>query len=59
MNKERRCCLSIYKWGIAPFLNCECGAVEQNADHITSQCPTNRAPQRMSGLMILNDETRC
>ena len=31
----------IYKWGLAPFSNCECGATEQTADHIISQCPTN------------------
>ena len=27
---------SMYKWGIAPSPNCECGASEQTADHIIS-----------------------
>ena len=31
--------LSMYKWGVAPSPNCECGASEQTADHIISTCP--------------------
>ena len=50
---------SMYKWGLAPFPNCECGANEQTADHIISQCPTHRAPRGMFGLTVLDDETRC
>ena len=54
-----RFCSSMYKWGLAPLANCECGASEQTADHIISQCPIHRAPRGMFGLMILDDETRC
>ena len=54
-----RFCASIYKWGLAPQANCECGASEQTADHIISQCPIHRAPRGMFGLMVLDDETRC
>ena len=54
-----RFCSSMYKWGLAPLANCECGASEQTADHITSQCPIHRAPRGMFGLMVLDEETRC
>ena len=54
-----RFCSSMYKWGLAPLANCECGASEQTADHIISQCPIHRAPRGMFGLMVLDDETRC
>ena len=29
---------SMYKWGLTPSPNCECGATEQTADHIISSC---------------------
>ena len=54
-----RFCSSMYKWGLAPLANCECGASEQTAHHIISQCPIHRAPRGMFGLMVLDDETRC
>ena len=54
-----RFCLFMYKWGLAHLANCECGASEQTADHIISQCPIHRAPRGMFGLMVLDDETRC
>ena len=41
------------------FSNCECGATEQTADNNISQWPTHRAPQGLSGLMVLDDETTC
>ena len=50
---------SMHKWGLAPSSNCECGAIEQTADHIISQCPIHRAPRGMFGLTVLDDETRC
>ena len=50
---------SMYKWGLAPFSKCECGATEQTAEHIISQCPTHRAPRGVFGLTVLDDETRC
>ena len=54
-----RFCSSMYKWGLAPLANCECGASEQTADHIILQCPIHRAPRGMFSLMVLDDETRC
>ena len=30
--------LSMYKWGLAPPPNCECGATEQTADRVISSC---------------------
>ena len=54
-----RFCSSMYKWGLAPYSNCECGATEQTADHIISHCPTHRSPREMVGLSVLDDETRC
>ena len=54
-----RFCSSMYKWGLAPFSNCECGATEQTVDYIISHCPTHRAPRGMVGLSVLDNETRC
>ena len=54
-----RFCSSMYKWGLATVTNCECGAREQAADHIISQCPIHWEPRGMFGLMVLDDETRC
>ena len=31
--------LTVENQGLAPLANCECGASEQTADHIISQCP--------------------
>ena len=50
---------SMYKWGIAPSPNCECGASEQTADHVLTACPIHRAPHGARGLTVLDDETRC
>ena len=50
---------SMHKWGLAPTSNCECGAVEQTADHIILTCPTHRAPTGIHGLTVLDDDTRC
>ena len=44
--------LSMHKWGLAPSLNCECGASEQTADHILTACPIHRAPHGARGLMV-------
>ena len=30
---------SMYKWGLSPSPNCECGASEQTADHVLTACP--------------------
>ena len=49
---------SMYKWGLAPSPNCECGASEQTADHVLTACPIHRAPHGARGLTVLNDETR-
>ena len=50
---------SMYKWGLAPLRNCECGASEETADHVLTACPIHRAPHGARGLTILDDETRC
>ena len=51
--------LSMYKWGLAPSPNCDCGASEQTADHVLTACPIHRAPHGARGLTVLDDETRC
>ena len=50
---------SMYKWGLAPSPNCECGAFEQTANHVLTVCPIHRAPHGARGLTVLDDETRC
>ena len=40
-----RFCSSMYKWGLAPLANCECGASEQTADHIISVSHTSGTPR--------------
>ena len=49
---------SMYKWGLAPSPNCECGASEQTADHVLTACPIHRARHGVRGLTVLDDETR-
>ena len=50
---------SMHKWGLAPSPNCECGAPEQTADHIISECSLHRSPHGIMGLRLLDDDTRC
>ena len=50
---------SMHKWDLAPSPNCECGASEQNADHILTACSIRRVPHGARGLTVLDDETRC
>ena len=50
---------SMRKWGHASSAKCECGASEQTADHIILTCPIHRAPRRIMGLTVLDDETWC
>ena len=50
---------SMHKWGLAPSLNCDCGASEQTADHVLTACPIHRAPHGARGLTVLDDKTRC
>ena len=38
---------------------CEFRATVEIADHNITQCSTHKAPEEISGLMILDDETRC
>ena len=47
------------KWGLAPSLNCECGASQQTADYVLTACPIHRAPFGVRGLTVLDHETRC
>ena len=49
-----RSCL--YKWGMASFAACECGA-EQTVDHVVLHCPIHRPPHGLHGLTVLDDET--
>ena len=50
---------SMYKWGLAPSPDCECGASEQTADHVLTAFPIYRAPLEARDLTVLDDETRC
>ena len=47
----------MHKWGLAPTLNCKCGAAEQTAEHIILTCPVQRAPTRIRGLTVLDVNT--
>ena len=48
---------SMYKWGLTPLLDCECGATDQTADHVISTCPIHRTPQGVAGQKVLDDDT--
>ena len=50
---------SMHTWGLASSAKCECGVSEQTADHIILTCPMHRALQRIMGLIVLDDKTRC
>ena len=50
---------SVYKWVLAPSLNCECGATEQTADHVISSCLLHHVPRGTRSLQVLDDATRC
>ena len=50
---------SMYKWGLAPSPNCECGTTEQTADHVLSSCLIHHVPRGTRGLQVLDDTTRC
>ena len=41
---------SLYKWGLAPSPNCECGHTEQTANHVISSYPLNHVPRGTRGL---------
>ena len=51
-----RFCLSMYKWSLAPSLNCECDATDQTANHVISMCPIYWAPRGVAGLTDLDDD---
>ena len=51
--------LSVYKGGLAPSVNCDCGATEQTANHIISACLIHRTPRGMAGLTVWDDDTPC
>ena len=55
----RRFHLSIYKWGLAPSPNCECGANEQTADYVIFSCLLHHVPRGTRGLQVSDDATRC
>ena len=50
-------CSCSYKWGMASFATCECGAEEQTVDHAVLQCPIHRPHHELHGLTVLYDET--
>ena len=50
---------SMYKWGLAPSSNCECGVTEQTADHVISSCFIHHVPRETRGLQVLDGATRC
>ena len=50
---------SMHKWGLAPSLNCECGASEQTADHVLTAYSIHQVPHGARGLTVLDDKTRC
>ena len=50
---------SMYKWGLAPSPNCECGATEQTADHVISSCLIHYVPRGARGLQVLIYANRC
>ena len=50
---------SMYKWGLAPSPNCECGATEQTADYVISLCLMHHVPRGTRGLQVLDDAIRC
>ena len=50
---------SMYKWGLAPSPNCECGTTEQTADHVLSSCLIHHVPRGTRDLQVLDDTTRC
>jgi len=52
-----RSCL--HKCDMASSAACECGAEEQNADHVVFQCPIHRPLRGLHGLTVLDDETVC
>ena len=43
---------SMYKWGLAPSPNCECGATEQTTDHVISSCLIHHVPRGTRGLQV-------
>ena len=50
---------SMYKWGLAPSPNCECGATEQSAHHVIFSCLLHHVPRGTRGLQVLDDATQC
>ena len=41
-------------WGLAPSPNCECGTLEQTADHVLTARPIHRTPNGARGRTILD-----
>ena len=44
---------SMYKWGLAPSPNCECGTTEQTAHHVIFLCLIHHVPRGTRGLQAL------
>ena len=45
--------------GFASSPNCDCGTIEQIANHILITCPIHGAPHKVRGLTALDDKVRC
>ena len=44
-----------HKWGMTLSAACECGAVEQAADHVITFCPTYRHPCGNRGMTTMDE----
>ena len=50
---------SMYKCGLAPSPNYECGATKKTADRVISSCLLHHVPRGTRGLQVLDYATRC
>ena len=49
--------IAMYKRGLSPSPNCECGATEQTTDHVLSLCLIHHVPRGTLRLQVLDDAT--
>nr|CAH7736540.1 unnamed protein product [Callosobruchus chinensis] len=49
------CADSLYKWGAAESLRCDCRAPRQTVRHITGECPVRSFQGRWNDLMKADD----
>ena len=41
----------MWRWGLSKSPACDCGADQQTANHIITECPLNRPPNGLHGLI--------